>query len=928
MKPSLFAIILLAFSTGLEAGTHWAYVKPERPSPPEVRDRRKVANPIDAFIMARLEKEGWTFSEPADKARLLRRVYLDLNGIPPTLEELDAFLADSSPDAYEKVVTKLLQSPRYGEHWARQWLDLARYADSNGFQADQLRESWAYRDWVIRAMNADMPFDQFTIEQLAGDLLPDATLDQKVATGFHRTPTCNVEAGVDPEENRNNQVVDRVNTTGTVWLGTSMECGQCHEHKNDPFTQEEYYQLYAFFNNTPLEVQLGSGVQFNFFGPKMDLPLSKENQGKQQRARAKYEGLHKELAALEKALQEDVRKAFENDRSNLQSKTTGEPEWETLLPTEWNSTGGEPFELLEDNSLLAGRAPGETAIYTITTRASGKRISALRLDTLTHESLKGKGPGRNNTNNNPNFVLNEFSVKRVSKDGKEATVSLVNPRASFSQGGFGPNKLLDGDRGRQSGWAIAPEFGKAHWVSFDLQTPFEPEPGETLVFTLEHLYGGGRNIGRPLLSESEHPQSKGGNQKFDPKILAILKKDKPSPMEMETYAEHFFQSHQAHKALAKKMEEAKEELEAVQPHSTLVMVEMDKPRETHLLVRGEFLDKGEKQECGTPAVLHPWDDSLPKNRLGLAKWIMSKDNPLVARVTVNRWWASIMGRGIVSTEEDFGSQCDPPTHPALLDWLATEFMDSGWSMKHIHRTIVLSSAYRQDASITPGQLARDPQNKLYARGPRFRMTAEMIRDNALRISGLLSTKMYGPTVFPPQPDGLWRQTGRNEPKYTTSTGVDRFRRGIYVIWRRAAPYPSFVNFDGPDRSACHPQRSRSNTPLQALTLLNDEAYVEMALAFAESILTDTPGNPTPAQKVRHAFRRTLAREPSPEETQILIKLMEAEMADLEANPGRAKELLKGISGYEPSPGRDPVELAIWFSIANTLLNLDETITKS
>ena len=567
------------------------------------------------------------------------------------------------------VVDKLLQSPRYGEHWARQWLDLARYADSNGFQADQLRESWAYRDWVIKAMNDDMPFDQFSIEQLAGDLIPDATLEQKVATGFHRTPTCNVEAGVEPEENRNNQVVDRVNTTGTVWLGTSMDCGQCHEHKNDPFSQEEYYQLYSFFNNTPVEVQLGNGVQYNFLGPKMDLPMSPEKVVEQKQARARLDALDKELKALEKSLQAGIQRAYLADKASLDASPAGKPAWKALEPIEWNSTGGEPFELLEDLSLLAGRAPGETAVYTITTKLSGGKVSALRLDTLTHGSLKGNGPGRNKTNNNPNFVLNEFSAKLVSKDGKETSLSLRNPKASFSQGGFNPGKLLDGDRGKQSGWAIAPRFGESHWVNFDLQAPVEPGDGDTLVFTLEHLYGGGRNIGRVKLSESETPHGSVGGEKFDSKILAILKKDKPSPKDMKAYAGYFLENHQGHKGLSKKKEAAQKELDAVKPHSTLVMMEMEKPRKTHLLVRGEFLNKGEEQQCGTPSILHPWEDSLPKNRLGLAKWLMSKENPLVARVTVNRWWASIMGRGIVSTEEDFGSQCDPPpTHACSTVW--------------------------------------------------------------------------------------------------------------------------------------------------------------------------------------------------------------------------------------------------------------------
>ena len=922
--------IFLATPT-LQAAPHWAYVKPARPELPMVEHPKQVSNPVDSFILKRLEKEGWKLSPQTDKPRLLRRVHLDLTGIPPTVGDVDAFLADESPDAYKKVVEQLLASPRYGEHWARQWLDLARYADSNGFQADQLRESWAYRDWVINAMNADMPFDQFTIEQLAGDLLPEATLEQKIATGFHRTPTCNVEAGVDPEENRTNQVVDRVNTTGTVWLGTTLECVQCHDHKYDPFPQEEYYQLFAFFNNTPVEVQKGSGgsnVQYNFFGPKMELPMDPEKAGKKKEAEAKLKALEEDLSALEKELQPIVDAAFQKDKESLGKDPAGKPTWTALEPQEWNSTGGEPFELLDDHSLLAGRAPGETAVYTITTQASGNRISAIRLDALTHDSLKGKGPGRNKTNNNPNFVLNEFSVKLIHKDGKETQLSLTNPAASFSQGGFSPDKLIDGDRSARSGWAIAPEFGKPHWVQFNLQSPIQPEAGQSLVFKLEHKYGGGRNIGRVKLSESEHPHVSAGKEKFDSKILAILKKDKPSKKDLKTYADHFLKNNQAHKELTKKKADAQKVLSGLVPHSTLVMVEMDKTRKTNVMIRGEFLNKGKEVTHGTPADLHKWDDSWPKNRLGLANWLVSNENPLVARVTVNRWWAQIMGRGIVETEEDFGTQCEPPTHPGLLDWLATEFMESGWSMKHIHRTIVMSSTYRQDSRVSTKHLAKDPLNKLFARGPRFRMTAEMIRDNALRVSGLLSTKMHGPTVFPPQPPGLWRQTGRNEPKYETSVGEDRFRRGIYVVWRRAAPYPSFVNFDGPDRSACHPKRSRTNTPLQALTLLNDEAYVEMALAFAESILSETASDAPMEEKLRYAFRRTLARDPSPIEIQVLAELHDAELADLEKSPARPKELLGAITGYKPSPGRAPKQLALWFSIANTLLNLDETITKS
>ena len=923
----LFFTILICVDGGQQ---HWAYQKPKRPLVPNVLHKEQVNNPIDAFILEKLESNGWKLSPATEKARLLRRVYLDLIGLPPTLEELDKFLHDQSENAYQNVVDTLLKSPRYGEHWARHWLDLARYADSNGFQADQLRESWAYRDWVINAMNADMPFDQFSIEQLAGDLLPNATLEQKIATGFHRTPTCNVEAGVDPEENRTNQVVDRVNTTGTVWLGTSMECAQCHEHKYDPFSQEEYYQLFAFFNNTPLEVQLGSGVQYNFFGPKMDLPMTSQKERQRKEAEQKYDSLKKQLNQLEKELEDIIPNAFKKDKENLAKnlKRDKTPNWISLTPVEWNSTGDETFTLLEDKSLLAGGEPGDTAIYRITTMAPEGKITAIRLDTLTHESLKGKGPGRNTTNSNPNFVLTEFSAKLIDREGNEKELKLQASNASFSQSNFDIVQLIDGNRSKRNGWAISPKFGESHWVEFSLRSPINTPPESTLVFTLEHLYGGGRNVGRLKLSTSEVAPLDKSTEKLDEKILAILMKDSPSMKDMETYKSYFLKNHSKHKEISKLKADAKKALDAVVPHSTLVMVEMDKSRKTHLMIRGNFLDKGEEQKAGTPEQLHDWNNIWPKNRLGLAKWLTSKENPLVARVVVNRWWSHIMGKGIVETEEDFGTQGSFPTHPELLDWLATEFMEKNWSMKHIHRTIVLSNTYRQDSNVSPEQLEKDPFNKLYARGPRFRMTAEMIRDNALQISGVLSTKMHGPTIFPPQPDGLWRQTGRNEPIYTTSQGEERFRRGIYVIWRRAAPYPSFVNFDGPDRSACHPKRSRTNTPLQALTLLNDEAYVEMALAFAEKVLTQTPENSTLDEKLHYAFRTALMREPTRAEMNVLRELYNSEKKDLEADKVRAGELLSGITGYKPSTEIGKIHLAIWFSIANTLLNLDETITKS
>lgn len=678
--------------------THWAYLQPIRPAVPIVRNQQAVINPVDAFVIAELEAKQNQLSPAAREipARLLRRVYLDLIGIPPSPSEVDAFVVDPNQQNFEQIVDRLLESQQYGEKWARQWLDMARYADTNGYQADQFRSVWAYRDWVINAMNADLPFNQFTIEQLAGDLLPQATVEQRIATGFHRLTTCNVEAGVDPEENRINQVADRVSTTGAVWLGTTLECARCHNHKYDPFTQQEFYQLFAFFNNTPLEVDppANGGVQYEVAGPMMKLPLPSTVQQEQERLQA--------------------------DLDNLRQQ------------------------------------------YTARTR------------------------------------------------------ELAN---------------ADSD------------------------------------------------------SEQQHPE------------LAALKQ---------------------------KMESTEKALQQIKPEFTAVMVELAEPRESAIFRRGDFLNRGAVVEPATPARLHQFQADGPANRLDLARWLVSDQNPLVARVTVNRWWAEFFGRGIVDTLEDFGTQGSRPTHPELLDWLAVEFMQHGWSMKHIHRLIVTSGTYQQSSRQTLQMREQDPLNTLYARGARFRMSAESIRDNALAISGLLSSKMGGPPVYPPQPDNIWRHVGRNAPKYQTSHDEDRFRRGIYVVWRRSAPYPSFVNFDAPDRASCVINRSRSNTPLQALTLLNDPAFVEMALALSLRIQQEKPAETLPSQ-LEYGFRLCVARTPSTHEVLQLTDLWNFQNQRFDQDAESAEKLIPSAQRLPEVPLS---QQAAWFAVANVLLNLDETITKN
>ena len=686
---------------GARYAKHWAYEKPVRPKVAFGKEKAFVRNPIDSFVSKGLNARGWKPSEPADKARWLRRVSLGLIGLPPTVEEIEEFLGDDSLQARETAVDRLLASPRYGEHWARQWLDLARYADSNGFQADQLRDSWAFRDWVIEAMNADMPFDQFTIEQLAGDLLPEASVSQKIATGFHRTPTCNVEAGVHPEENRVNQVIDRVNATGLTWLGTTLECAQCHSHKYDPFSQEEYFQFFAFFNNTPLEVQnkSGKGVSYDFWGPKMELPLDQPSEVKRGEITKELAEIKKELKGAEAKSAKEFPKWISSQKQRSILTKPKVPVWQVLSPVKAMSDGGESFEIIKDGSLLAQGPSGDKSTYAITLQADSGTWKTFRLETLLHKSMKRQGPGRNTVNANPNFVLTEL---RLFLEGREVPLEFSRARADFSQSSFGAGQLIDGDLTPRNGWAISPEFGKEHWVQLEFANPLALDKPSTLRVEMQHLYGGGRNVGRPRFSLSADVISDDG--KPARRLLELAAKKKRTGKEENELKALFEQDRPTLLALRKQAKEKEAVLKKIFPATTLVMVEMAKKRETRVMVRGNYLTPKQKVEAGVPESLHAWDEEWPRNRLGLAKWLIDRENPLTARVTVNRWWGQLFGTGIVSTEADFGSQSEPPTHPELLDWLAVEFMESGWSMKHIHKLIALSGTYGQSSKVTPSML--------------------------------------------------------------------------------------------------------------------------------------------------------------------------------------------------------------------------------
>lgn len=912
----------------IEAGApyaaHWAYAAPKRSEPPQLARKEladRVTNEIDHFIFARLESEGLQPSPEADRPTLIRRASLDLTGLPPTPEEVAAFVGDEEAGAWERVLDRLLKSDRFGEHWARPWLDLARYADSNGFQADQYRDSWAYRDWVIDALNANLPFDRFTIEQIAGDLLPDATTAQKIATGFHRTVTCNVEAGVHPEENRVNQIVDRVNTTATVWLGSTLECAQCHDHKYDPFTMKDYYRMFAYFNNTPLEVEnkSGKGVQFEFYGPKMELPLDGDRQSKYESLNRKVE----ELQAIREARAAGGAKDRAKQEAELLASAGGAATWTVLKPESIEGTGGETFEAQPDGSaLVKGEAPPKTT-YTISAWADLPRVRAIRVEAFTHEAIPGKGPGRGESKR-PNIVVNEIRLFTSTDGGEEEMVKLGAASASFAQAGYTPAQAVDGRA--DTAWAIAPEFGKPHWITIETAEPMEAKKGAPrglkLRVEIDQHFGSARTIGCIRISATDGDPSA---ESLPENLSAILKKpaDTRSAKERKALDAYFAEHDPELSRLDREIAAAEADLKKIQPPTTLVMVEMPEPRETHILTRGNYLSPADKVVPGTPETLHAFNPTLPGNRLGLARWLVDPANPLVARVTVNRWWAGLFGTGIVRTAEDFGTQSEPPTHPELLDWLALEFVESGWDMKRLLKTILMSSTYRQEARVTASLAHADPENRLLARGARFRLSAEAIRDNALAVSGLLSAKMHGPPIMPYQPPNIWRSVGRNEPKWIEAADENRWRRGIYVIWRRAAPYPSFVNFDGPDRGSCVVDRPRTNTPLQALTLMNDPAYAEMALALAQRVLLDPDGD-----RINRAYALVLGRAATADERAAVEKLLDRRLAHYAKDSAAAREIIEGSRGYfQPSPDLAPAELAAWFFVANALLNLDETVTK-
>jgi hypothetical protein len=873
---------------GADYKPHWALVAPRQAPLPVVKQAGWPRNPIDSFVLARLEAAGLRPSPPADRYKLVRRVYLDLIGLPPTPEEADAFVNDPAADAYERLVDRLLASPHYGERWARRWLDLARYADTNGYEKDRPRSIWPYRDWVIRALNDDMPFDQFSVEQLAGDLLPHATPDQKIATGFHRNTMLNEEGGIDPLEFRFYAMTDRVATTGTVWLGLTLGCAQCHTHKFDPIPHREYYQFMAFLNNTD--------------EPEVEVHHPE--------AAARRRELEARIAALEANLPN----RFPRDREQkfqqwLKQESGRAVHWNVLRPVEAKSNMPR-LEVLDDNSVLSSGDQTKRDVYDLKFRTDLKGITAVRLEVLPDERLPKHGPGRI-FYEGPfgDFFLSELTL---TADGKP--VKLSKASHSFASSGSSAAAAIDGKP--ETGWSINGGQGKAHAAVFNLAEPLTGgrELGLSLLF--EKYYSAGLGRFRLSVTRDRRPAEARGLPAQVEELL-LVPAEKRSAAQRDRLLKHYL-------TVAPELAKARAEIDALRAQlpaypTTLVMQERppSHPRPTFLHRRGEFLQPTEPVQADVLSCLPPLPKDAPRNRLTFARWLVSPDNPLVGRVTVNRQWAVFFGRGLVRTTEDFGYQGEPPTHPELLDWLAVEFVKRGWSLKALHWLIVTSATYQQSARVTPALLARDPQNLLLARGPRGRLEAELVRDAALRASGLLSPQVGGPSVYPPQPPGAAMEGTFAVLTWKVSPATDRYRRGLYTFSKRTAPFAMLNTFDAPSGEACVARREVSNTPLQALTLLNDPAFFEAAQALGREAAEDR--SPDEARATR-LFRRCLTRPPQPDELALLVKFYRDQRQRFRDPKLNARALA--------GPGfGDPAERAAWTATARALLNLDEVITK-
>ncbi|MEZ6130344.1 MAG: DUF1553 domain-containing protein [Planctomycetaceae bacterium] len=1037
---------------GAPYAKHWSYVKPVRPDVPEATDEFATwpQNPVDNFVLQKMVERidavtgsGWVCGWCVE--------FTDLTGLPPTIEEADAFVASQVSDAYDKLVDDLLQRPTFGEHWARKWLDLARYADSAGYADDPPRTIWAYRDWVIKAMNSNMPFDQFTREQLAGDLLPNPTEPQLIATAFHRNTLTNNEGGTQDEEFRNVAVVDRVNTTMAVWMGTTMACAQCHTHKYDPITQEEYFRFFAIFNNT-------EDADRRDESPLVEIYTEEQKQQKLD--------LEAEIATLKTQINTatpELVAAQQQWEVTLQKS----PTWSELTPTVFTRASEQPTKILPDGAALVETESLEALpvkdTYTLELPVSqGTTIAGLKLSALPHLSLPNHGSGHaggnfvitgvkaqiaptestvpqarfvritnngkqqilslaevevfsggtnialqgratqdstafngpagnaidgntdgdyqknsvthsetvddpwweidlgssqpidriviwNRTDNNLHTRLKDFTVQLLDNDRTPVLTQQFadspNPSTEYSpsnvrdiafqtafadyhQPNFEPADVLTGKSGNDDGWAIGGQTDVPHQLVVVPKQPIVVAENSKLRITIEQNSPHARHlIGHFRFSTTDDDTAIQRSRLQEP-LLATL--DKPQSERSVEEADKLAAYYREHEASLLKPERnrlavAERTLTGMKPATSVPVLReiLTKRRETHLQHRGSYLDKGPLVEAGLPTAFHALPDRQPLDRLAVAEWLTSEENPLTGRVLANRFWETLFGRGIVVTSEEFGSQGEAPTHPELLDWLATEFLRNGWDTKDVIRTLVTSATYRQSAQVTADRKAIDPDNRWLSRGPRVRLSAEMVRDQALAVSGLLSDKMFGPPVKPPQPNlGLTAAFG-SSTDWKTSEGEDRYRRGLYTTWRRSNPYPSMATFDAPNREVCTVRRSSTNTPLQSLVTLNDPAYVEAAQALGRLALQHSDSL---EERITLAFRRCVLRPPTAEEVAALAELFSDSRDDIAQTPDEAMKLATDPIGPVPE-GIDTADAAAMTVVCNVLLNLDEMFLK-
>ncbi|WP_425397227.1 PSD1 and planctomycete cytochrome C domain-containing protein [Aeoliella sp.] len=918
MTPAEIEVVRAWVAQGARYQQHWSHRPLNRPSPPEVAGPRP-SNEIDAFVRAAAESHGITQMAPqADRTTLVRRLYFDLLGVPPTTEQVNAFLADKSPDAYEKLVDRLLADPRFGERMAVYWLDLVRYADTIGYHSDNYMEVSAYRDYVIDSFNENKPYDQFTIEQLAGDLLPSATREQLIATGYNRLLQTTEEGGAQPKEYIAIYAADRVRSFSEVWLGSTMGCAQCHDHKYDPFTQRDFYSLAAFFADVA-EQPIGSR------DPNLMVPTAEQEE--------QLEELEQRLQAssLENTLQSDPKlretlEAAQNAWEEDFRRRVRDSEFAWLSPelVAFSNDSRLEMEQLPDNSLLMGGARPYEATYEVDIKAAGT-VRMLRLEVLTHPSFRGE---KRLSNNHRDFVLTEV---RLSVDGQE--LRLANPTTEFEQPGYPIAQAIDGNA--KTGWATAgrPAVDRIA-AAFELAEPLElPEDGKTLRITMVHRsIFGQHHIGRFRIGLSEETGTPVDGPDAVPVEVVRAVETEPSARterQRQVLADYY-------RTFAPELEKWREDYHKLikervaledRFQTTLVAESLSTPRMMRILPRGNWLDdSGDIVSPATPEFLTTGAPSQERlDRLDLAQWVVAPENPLTARTFVNRAWMLLFGRGLSPDVGDLGGQGQPPTHPELLDWLAVEFRDSGWDIKRLVRQMVTSDTYRRSSAADAELVAADPTNRWFARQNRWRLDAEFVRDTALSISGLLDdSRIGGLSVKPYQPEGYWQHLNFPTRRWIQSNGDDLYRRSLYTFWCRTFLHPSLQAFDAPSREECTARRAKSNIPQQALVLLNDPIYVEAAKVFAVNT-SEQPGSKS--EKIAWAVQQATSRAALDEEVALLAELFDEQLKVFQAHPDRAKQLL--AVGAAPSPETiDPAELAAWTQVTRALMAMYETTSRN